>query len=259
MPLPKLDLAPEAPGYSTKFGESVLRTPVRGGRSRFRRDMIGAPAIIEVVWRLDLPEYQLLLAFHDATIAGGTLPFLIDLFVAAAVPTEHEAQWVSAPPQITSVTGTSVLVRAILEVRPADRDTASDAALVASYHDGTPGLPKLALLPSQDAYSETKGETALRVRMNAGPSRSRRDVKRNAAEVGLQWRVGPAFYRYLQAFYWTATAEGALPFRIDLLLKGGDPVSHVAYFVPGTFSLAAVEGLKRTVRAQIEALPIAGA
>lgn len=257
MALYKLALAAERSGYSAVAGESTKRRAVAGGRSRFRRDMIGARTGVSVQWQLDAGEYDYLLSFYRAATDGGALPFLIDLLMDGPFVAEYEASFASGPPSLVGVSGETFTIRATLEVKPTARDPVADAALVATLDDGTAGYPRLALTPSKASYSEDKGVTALRVSLNSGPSRRRKDVEGNVALVDVQWRVSPSLFGYLQAFYWTTTMEGSLPFRIDLQLAGPEVLPHVAFFMPGSFGLAGVSGLTHIVRAQVEAKPLA--
>lgn len=219
--------------------------------------MIGAVVQVNVQWKITHAEYGYLVVFHRAHLKRGRQPFLIDLLIDGSIPAEYQALWVSGPPDITGYSGQTVTVRATLEVRPPARDAVADAALVATLDDGSAGPPRIGLIPSQASYSEEKGSTTLRAKVNSGPTRVRADVEGNVALVDIQWRVGPRMLGYLQAFYWTKTLEGSLPFRIDLHLDAAGAVPHVAFFVPGTFGLSGVDGMTHTVRAQVEAQPMA--
>lgn len=256
MVLPKLQLVSDSPGYAAVAGEACAQVEVRGGHSRYRREIIGAPARVNVQWQLDPTEYQYLLAFHRHTLDGGTSAFLADILFDGPGPVECEATFLSGPPEATGPAGLSVVVRAILEVKPPARNAAADLALVATYDDGSSGPPLLAVTPSQSSYAESKGQTAMRSTVGTGPARIRKDLIGNAALVDVQWRVGPALLRYLQAFFWTKTAEGSLPFRVNLLLDSPLVAPYKAYLVPGSFRLVGVKGMTHTVQARIEAVPM---
>lgn len=109
--------------------------------------------------------------------------------------------------------------------------------------------------PDQSGYSVTDGNEVIAVKLDGGASRYRRDVLGATSTVTVQWSVDPDVYRYLRAFYKTATANGSTPFLIDLLLDEPSLTEHKAYFVPGSMRLQSQKGLEYIVAAQLEVTP----
>jgi len=116
-------------------------------------------------------------------------------------------------------------------------------------------LSKLTIAPTKEGYGVTDGTEVIAVQLDGGASRYRRDVLGATSRVTVQWSVGPDVYRYLRAFYRTATNNGATPFLIDLLMDEPSLTEHQAHFVPGSMRLTGVQGLTYTVNAELEVSP----
>lgn len=116
-------------------------------------------------------------------------------------------------------------------------------------------LSKLILPPDKEGYSVTDGTEVIAVQLDGGAARYRRDVLGATSRVPVQWKLNPGNYRYLRAFYRTATNNGATPFLIDLLMDEPTLTEHQAYFVPGSMKLSSVSGLTHTVAAELEVIP----
>lgn len=257
MPLPKLALLPEDSRYSAAPGAAVRRAAVPGGRGRHRLDQIGAPTMVDVTFSLDRDEYLYLGAFYRRRSINGSRPFLMDLVLDAALPTEQVVQFMPGSPKLSNVSGERHIVSATLEVATPARNKAADLALVAARAAPVDGLPVMALTPSSDGYGVERGETVIRSRDGQGPGRFRLDYPNTGSLLAIVWHVGPADYEYLLAFYFSTIAEGALPFRIEAVHDHPDARQLKAMLVPGSFSLEGVRGLRYTIRAQVEVVPIA--
>tara|TARA_Y100001973_G_C5206110_1_gene341641 strand:+ start:471 stop:947 length:477 start_codon:yes stop_codon:yes gene_type:complete len=116
-------------------------------------------------------------------------------------------------------------------------------------------MNKMTIPPDQSGYSVTDGNEVVATKLDGGASRYRRDILGATSTVTVQWSVGPDVYRYLRAFYKTATANGSSPFLIDLLLDEPSLTEHKAYFVPGSMRLQSQKGLQYVVAAQLEVTP----
>lgn len=112
---------------------------------------------------------------------------------------------------------------------------------------------KLNLTPDQASYavSDSSNEV-IRVALQGGAGRYRRDILNGSKLVNVTWTIGPADYDYLQMFYRVATYRAGEPFRIDLLIGESNLTEHDARFIPGTFQLQSQRGLTFTVSAQLE-------
>lgn len=117
-------------------------------------------------------------------------------------------------------------------------------------------LYTLTIPPDQSSYTVIDGLETLSVKLDGGASKYRRDVLNATSFVTVQWSLNPDDYKYIRAFYNTATASGSVPFLIDLLLDFPELTQHQAYFIPGTMKLQSQAGLQYVVVAQLEVKPI---
>lgn len=117
---------------------------------------------------------------------------------------------------------------------------------------------KLSLVPQQAQYSVDAEEAAiLRVQLDGGAGRYRRDLLGATQVVNVTWALDPGEYHYIQAFY-RAVGRGATPFLVDLILEGQELDEYTVNFLPGTFRLAGVSGLRYQVSASLEVRPSEG-
>lgn len=116
-------------------------------------------------------------------------------------------------------------------------------------------MAKLLLQPERNGYSATQGEESLRVQLDGGLGRTRRDILDAAWQVQLTFICDEEEYNYLMAFYREAAGHGALEFTIDLYTKDATLRTCNAKFMPGGPRLASQSGLAYTVTADIEVIP----
>jgi hypothetical protein len=256
VPLSKLGLPPESGRYTATAGAAVLAGQAAGGLSRARRDQLGAPLTVAAEWLCSVGEYAYLGAFYRSLIGNGESAFLIDLIAGYAVPLECEAIFLPGSPQLSGVSGLAHQCSATMEVKAPARDAIADAALVASYAAAVGGLPVMALTPSMNGYGVRRGATVIRTQPGLGPSAIREDRYNTVSIVSAGWNVGPADFNYLNAFYFTATAEGALPFLIEAVADHPDARQLKARFVPGSFATRGVSGLTYSISANVEIVPV---
>ena len=117
-------------------------------------------------------------------------------------------------------------------------------------------MRKLILAPEQRGYSLQEGSSGIvSAILDGGASFYREGYEGTVVRLSLSWVCDGAEYRYMRAFHRVGTAEGALPFLIDLFVDDMDLTQHIARFVPGSWTLDSVEGEAFNVRASIEAQP----
>jgi hypothetical protein len=117
---------------------------------------------------------------------------------------------------------------------------------------------KLILPPDQTSYTVTDNTNeVLRVQLDGGAARYRRDILKATKLVNVQWIADRDEYSYLQMFNRVMTQErSGQAFKIDLILGEWGLTEHDAYFIPGTFQLDSQAGFAYTVTAQLEVIPV---
>ena len=114
-----------------------------------------------------------------------------------------------------------------------------------------------AITPEFTNYTTKDGKSVVSTVLEGGTPRFRADVLNPATEVTVEWFVDSFGYEYLRAFYNTGTLCGSLPFTINLYMDKDTLTTHNAYFIPGTFTVAAVEaGPYYTIDATLAVTPI---
>lgn len=114
---------------------------------------------------------------------------------------------------------------------------------------------KLPYIPEQDGYTITPGQDTLRVDLDGGKGRYRKDIDGATLQVGVTWELNPIDYGRLYAAYRNLTASGSVPFLIDLVLDG-TLQEHECHFMPGSFGLRSMEGFSYTCGATLEVTPV---
>lgn len=117
---------------------------------------------------------------------------------------------------------------------------------------------KLTISPDQASYavSDSSNEV-VRVQLQGGAGRYRRDILNGSKIVNAVWTVGRDEYDYLQMFYRVMTYRAGEPFSANLIIGENDLTKHECRFIPGSWQLQSQKGLTYVVAAQLEvtALP----
>jgi hypothetical protein len=118
----------------------------------------------------------------------------------------------------------------------------------------------LALRPALSSYAFTDGRSTSRIDLGGSVGRYRRDFVGSSYRVTCAWILSGDEYTYMRAFYNTASAEGSLPFTVDLILDKA--VSdcccverYTSYFIPETMRLNSKSGDIYYVSAELEVKP----
>lgn len=247
----RLEITPDKVSYGVVAGNTVGRTKVQGGASRYRRDLLGANPTVRAQWTFTGDEYGYFMLFWRAATQRGALPFTMDIFIESASIAEHTCYFIPDTLQLVSQSGDTFVVAASLEVELPATDTEADELLIAEYGDAT----KLELRPDQTQYLVAFAGDGIRSQLDGGAGRYRRGIRFNWHMVTVQWTLTPAKFDYLMAFRRTAIADGSIPFDIDLILDSEDILTYKAYIIPESFQLVAYSGLGFTVTAQLEVEP----
>ena len=116
-------------------------------------------------------------------------------------------------------------------------------------------MKKLILLPDQISYSVNSANEVLRIQLDGGRGRYRRNILNGSRIVNCQWTVSPENFQYLNVFYRYFVENSSEQFLVDLYLDDPILTEHKANFIPGSFSLSSQTGLTFVVNTQIEVIP----
>lgn len=129
MALSKLTIPPDQASYSVVDGIEVASVELDGGKSRYRRDIIGAASKVNAVWTLNPEEFKYLRLFYRISSEKGAIPFLIDLYLDLPALTEHISNFVPGSMKLQSQRGLTFVVSCVLEVIPIDDDPTEEDLL----------------------------------------------------------------------------------------------------------------------------------
>lgn len=115
---------------------------------------------------------------------------------------------------------------------------------------------KCVFAPDSSSYTVTDGTEIVRVELDGGRGRYRRDILNSTRLVTVRWILDREQYEYIRSFYKVAVAQASAPFKIDLILDKATLTEHDAYFIPNTMKLDSQIGLSYTVSAQLEVVPL---
>lgn len=137
MSLPVLLLPPDQSNYAAPEGHTTVSTILDGGASRFRADQLGGAFLVTVQWTLDLTNFNYLKAFYRTAVNYGSLPFNIDLLLDSGAMQTYVAHFVPDTFGLTSQSGQTFVVGAILEIIPDPSYAVGDAAIIAAGPDAS--------------------------------------------------------------------------------------------------------------------------
>lgn len=118
MGLIKLTLAPDQAGYAVRDGIEVVSAKLDGGAGRYRRDIVGANATVNVQWRVNPVEFRYLKSFYNLLTGKGVGTFLLDLYLDREELTEHECHFIPGSFRLSGQRGKQFTITAQLEAKP---------------------------------------------------------------------------------------------------------------------------------------------
>jgi hypothetical protein len=137
MSLPQLQLVPQSSGYAAAHGKQVVSTELDGGAARYRLDVLGMTAKVNVQFQLSDVGYNYLMAFYRTKVSYGSLPFQIQLLLDSSTLTWYTATFIPGSLQLAQQEGLVYIVRGQLEVVPQPPGATADNATVSGYVPGT--------------------------------------------------------------------------------------------------------------------------
>jgi len=113
----------------------------------------------------------------------------------------------------------------------------------------------LNLCPTESTYTAKHNTSGyLRVELEGGKGRYRKDILNPAMTVNCRWVVRKEYFDYLWAFY-RVYLRNMAPFYVDLVLEEWGKVRVLADIIPDSFQFDAKQGPTYTVTAQLEVQP----
>lgn len=148
MALPKLTIAPNQSGYAVSDGVEVISTQLDGGMARYRRDILGANALVSVQWSLSPLEFKYVKDFFNLLTGRGAKAFLLDLYLDDEVLTEHTCMLLPGSFRLTGQRGQQFTISAQIDATPVKlTSTEEEARRVATILYGELGPEYTTLFP----------------------------------------------------------------------------------------------------------------
>lgn len=124
-------IEPDENGYSVTEDAAALRTEIKGGQNRYRRDVLNQTMTVSVQFSLNPTDFQYLRAFYNVTNKG-TDAFIANLLIETADLREYICNVKPGTWKLNKVDGNLYVVRMTLEVQPNDNGL-DYAAIVSGY------------------------------------------------------------------------------------------------------------------------------
>lgn len=113
-----------------------------------------------------------------------------------------------------------------------------------------PELNRLAYCVQQSGYTVDFGNDVIAQELDGGPSRYRRDIRRNSHRVNVSWVLKLKGYQYLTAFYRVWMRNPSQPFLAQLIID--DKLKDYECFFKSAIQLNSKDGPIYRVSAQLE-------
>lgn len=113
-----------------------------------------------------------------------------------------------------------------------------------------PELNRLAYCVQQSGYTVNFGNDVIAQELDGGPSRYRRDIRRNSHLVNVSWVLKLKGYQYLTAFYRVWMRNPSQPFLAQLIID--DELKDYECFFKSAIQLNSKNGPVYQVSAQLE-------
>lgn len=129
----KLNLRPDAAGYTYTPGSEVVEVQLEGGRAYRRKTKEKSTARVTATWVLDATQYAYFWAFYRQSTSRGAETFTIALVLEDQGLVEATAAFVGGIPTTDAIQGETYTVSCELEVTLPTPDTDADTALINLY------------------------------------------------------------------------------------------------------------------------------
>jgi hypothetical protein len=127
----KLYFLPQETNYSFKMPETVLRTEMYGGFSKFRNDLLNAYVSLTCEWHFTYIQYTEFINFYRIGTNNGKSEFITNLFLESAEIVEHNCYFQN--PSLSEINEAYVIIKDTLFVKPLMITEANDLAIIEAF------------------------------------------------------------------------------------------------------------------------------
>ena len=113
----EIPFRPLQDGYGATLNDGVYGFRTAGGVGRSRRALLGSVSEVDVEWTLGPDEYSQMMFMIDHQLAGGTIPFLIELILDDGELKKYTAEIDPESLELDDVEGLTYTVSATLLVQ----------------------------------------------------------------------------------------------------------------------------------------------
>jgi hypothetical protein len=123
----------ESSSYSVIEGREIVQNRLDGGRSRFRRDILGAAKLVNAQWICDPDEFTYLKAFYSYSMAHASEGFLLSMVLDEGELTTNQCFFIPETFQLVAQQGLAYTCTAQLEVIGDEYNLEDDEALIDAW------------------------------------------------------------------------------------------------------------------------------
>jgi hypothetical protein len=129
--MPLMALAPDYASYTTTDGVETMAIKLKGGASRYRKDVLNSTTTVDCQCTLTAGQYEYWRAFYRTATVSGSIPFNCPLTLDRADVQTFKCYFVPNSTNVSNMDGNAIfVVQAQLEVVPIPANPASDAAII---------------------------------------------------------------------------------------------------------------------------------
>jgi len=130
--MPTLALPPDYSSYTVTDGVETISVKLKGGASRYRKDILNSTSTVDCQWTLTAGQYEYWRAFYRTATVSGSIPFLCPLTLDRSGVKNFKCYFVPSSISVSDMEGDVIfIIQAQLEVVPIPADPLADAAIIA--------------------------------------------------------------------------------------------------------------------------------
>ena len=131
--IPSMSIVPDYASYAVTDSAETLSVKLKGGASRYRKDILNSTSTVNCQWTLTSGQYEYWRAFYRTATQSGSIPFWCPLTLDRSGVAPFKCYFIPESISVSGMEGDVVfVVQAQLEVYPNPPDATSDAAIIAT-------------------------------------------------------------------------------------------------------------------------------